>query len=116
MSVGSRSPSCRAWSCTRHLGPHERRLKIAELSRLVMHAAFGARPDVFARSILERAGERLSALVLDLRVVHELKPATNGARLERRHVVLPPVPIPRARKHANQMGRVSGPGPSHQPA
>ncbi|PLW46698.1 hypothetical protein PCASD_03674 [Puccinia coronata f. sp. avenae] len=53
---------------------HERKLKIAELSRLVMHAAFGAQPDAFARTILERAGERLSELVRDLCALHELKP------------------------------------------
>ncbi|EFP81085.1 hypothetical protein PGT21_009648 [Puccinia graminis f. sp. tritici] len=54
---------------------HERKVRIAELSRLVMRAAFeGPAPDGFARRILERAGLRLSELVCRLCTLYELLP------------------------------------------
>jgi N-acetylglucosamine kinase-like BadF-type ATPase len=54
---------------------HERKVRIAELSRLVMRAAFdGPEPDGFARRILERAGHRLSELVCQLCTLYELDP------------------------------------------
>ncbi|KNZ62344.1 hypothetical protein VP01_1282g5 [Puccinia sorghi] len=56
---------------------HERKLRIAGLSRLVMRAAFGddETTDPFARSILQNAACRLSELVEDLCNLYNLLPA-----------------------------------------
>lgn len=54
---------------------HERKLRIAEVSRFVMGCAFrGDQPDRFAQRILEIAAKRLSELVSDLSELYNLKP------------------------------------------
>lgn len=55
---------------------HERKLRIAGLSRLAMRAAFAdqAPPDLFARSILQHAACRLSELVCELSNLYHLPP------------------------------------------